>query len=96
MSIDQAASGRQADAGAPGRQSKPVALVELIATLALALCTLIAVTAVSIGIARADVFGAQTDGSGESLAVALFVGLMLSAMACLTAVMAEDQGVPHD
>lgn len=96
MSIDLAVGSGEADAGARSQQPKPVALVELIATLALALCTLIAVTAVSIGIARADVFGVQPDGSGESLAVALFVGLTLSTMACLTAVMADDPSVPHD
>jgi hypothetical protein len=33
---------------------RPVALVQLIATLALVLCTLIAATVVSIGFARAD------------------------------------------
>lgn len=37
---------------------RPAVLVELIATAALALCTLIAATAVSIGIARADLTGA--------------------------------------
>ena len=40
---------------------RPVALVELIATVALALSTVVAVTAVSIGIARADVFGIRAD-----------------------------------
>ncbi len=39
---------------APGPRLRPVALVQLIATVTLALSTLIAATAVSIGIARAD------------------------------------------
>jgi hypothetical protein len=37
----------------PAPKLKPVALAQLIATLALALCTLIAATVVSIGFARA-------------------------------------------
>jgi hypothetical protein len=60
--------------------------VELIATATLALSTMIAVTAVSIGIARADVPGAGSDGT---LAVALLIGLLLSGMGGLTAVMAK-------
>jgi len=74
---------------------RPVAPVELIATVALAFSTLVAVTAVSIGIARADVFGARTDEDGASLAIALFVGLLLTAMGGLTAVMADD-GKPRN
>jgi hypothetical protein len=39
---------------APAPKLRPVALVQLIATVTLALSTLIAATAVSIGFARAD------------------------------------------
>jgi hypothetical protein len=70
--------------------SRPVASVELIATVALALSTLIAVTIVSIGIARADVFGAHADTEGAPFAIALFIGLLLSAMGGLTALMARE------
>ena len=59
-------------------------------TAALALSTAVAVTAVSIGIARADVVGAVAKGDGAPLAIALFVGLLLSGMGGLTAVMAAD------
>jgi hypothetical protein len=45
-------------AAEPALKQRPVALVQLIATLALALCTLIVATAVSIGFARADIAGA--------------------------------------
>ncbi len=38
---------------------RAVALAELIATMALAACTLIAATAISIGIARADIAGSD-------------------------------------
>ena len=68
---------------------RPVAWVELIATLSLALSTVVAATAVSIGIARADVFGMRAAGDPASLAVALLIGLLLLAMGGLTAVMAS-------
>jgi hypothetical protein len=45
-------------ADAPASNLRPVALIQLIATLALVLCTLIAVTAVSIGFARANLMAA--------------------------------------
>ena len=73
------------DASAPNHRP-----VELIATVALALLTLVAVTAVSIGIARADVFGARADADAAPLAIALFIGLLLSAMGGLTALMAGE------
>ena len=63
--------------------------IELLASLALALCTLVAVTAVSIGIARADVPGAET--AATPFALALFIGLLLSVMGGLTAIMAEHR-----
>ena len=72
-------------------EHRPVAPVELIATVALALSTLVAVTAISIGIARADALGAHTDTGAAPLAIALFVGLVLSGMGGLTAIMAADR-----
>jgi len=80
---------------APAPKHRPVASVELIATVALALLTLVAVTAVSIGIARADVFGPHADADAAPFAIALFIGLLLSAMGGLTALMAGD-GPRHD
>jgi hypothetical protein len=47
-------NGFENGAAEPAFKQRPVALVLLIATLALALSTLIAVTAVSIGFARAE------------------------------------------
>ena len=67
---------------------RTIAFVELITTAALALSTAIAVTAVSIGMARADVLGAVTSGDRTAFAIALFFGLLLSAMGALTAIMA--------
>ena len=74
---------------ARGPKQRSVARVELITTAALALSTAVAVTAVSIGIARADVIGAAARGEGKHFAVALFVGLLLSGMGGLTAIMAN-------
>jgi hypothetical protein len=91
MSTHQAAGRAHETTDAPPPKSRPTTLVELIATLALAVSTLIAVTAVSIGMARADVFGARADAEGAPLAIALFVGLLLSGMGGLTAIMAEDR-----
>jgi len=77
-------------------QSPPMAAsssrpVELFATVALALSTLVAVTAVSIGIARADVLSTRVDSDAAPLAIALFMGLLFAAMGGLTAFMAESR-----
>ena len=63
-------------------------MVELITTVLLALSTVVAATAVSIGIARADGFGMRADGDSAPLAIALLIGLLLLAMGGLTAIMA--------
>jgi hypothetical protein len=44
---------------------------------------------VSIGIARADVFGLRADGEAAPFAIALLIGLLLMAMGGLTAFMAS-------
>jgi hypothetical protein len=71
---------------APKRRS--IAAVELLATAALALSTAVAVTAVSIGIARAEVLGVMTQGDATPFAIALSFVLLLSAMGALTAIIA--------
>ena len=70
---------------------RPVAMIELITTAALALSTVVAVTAVSIGIARADAASTAANGDGSAFAIALFIGLLLSGMGGLTAIMAADR-----
>ncbi len=77
--------------GMPGA-SRSVTCVELITTAALALSTAVAVTAVSIGIARADVAGAVANADGTPLAIAVFIGLLLGGMGGLTAIMASEVG----
>ena len=75
----------------PLPRHRPIALVELITTVALALSTAVAVTAVSIGIARADVIDAVARGDVASpLAIALCITLLLAAMGGLTAIVARD------
>src|SRR5262245_57473013 len=76
-------------------KDRNVACVELITTAALALSTAVAVTAVSIGIARADVIGTVAKGDSAPFAVALFIALLLSGMGGLTAIMAADD-TPRD
>jgi hypothetical protein len=71
---------------APKRRS--IAAVELLTTAALALSTAVALTAVSIGIARADVLGVVTHGDATPFAIALSFVLLLSAMGALTAIIA--------
>src|ERR1700716_38724 len=69
-------------ASAPKHRS--IAFVELILTAAPALSTAVAVTAVSIVIARADVLGAVTNGDATPLAIALSFGLLLPPLSALT------------
>lgn len=74
-------------------RKRPAAKVELIATVALALSTVVAVTAVSIGIARADAYvGAVTNSA--ALATALLIAILLVVMGGLTAVVAGDPEGP--
>lgn len=58
---------------------------ELVATVALTVCTLIAATAVTIGIARADAAGTIIDNEASFFAIALVLGLLFVAMGGLTA-----------
>ena len=67
-----------------GAEHRSVALSELVASLALAFCTLIAATVVSIGIARADVASNVIDNEGSVFVVALVLGLLFIGMGGLT------------
>jgi hypothetical protein len=67
-----------------GSENRSVALAELVASLALVLSTLIAATAVSIGIAHADVAGNVIDNEGGVFAIALVLGLLFIGMGGLT------------
>jgi hypothetical protein len=65
--------------------SKRRAAVELAATVALAVCLVVAATAVSIGMARAQALGAVTHGDGARLALAGFLGLAMAGIGGLNA-----------
>jgi hypothetical protein len=82
---------------APGRETpevtsaRPVVVVQLIATVALAVSTLVAVTAVSIGFARADVIGAHLGAGNAPLAIALFIGLLIAGFGALATMTANER-----
>lgn len=67
-----------------GNEHRTVALAELVASLALALSTLVAATVVSVGIARADVAGNVIDNESGLFAIALLLGLLFIGMSGLT------------
>ena len=63
-----------------GREHRTVALAELVTTIALALCTIVAVTAVSVGIARADVADNVVGHEDRLFGIALMLGLLFIVM----------------
>ena len=73
-----------------GTEHRTVAIAEFIASIALALCTLIAATVVSVGIARADVVSSVIDNEGGVFAIALLLGLLFIGIGGLTIV-----SLPH-
>lgn len=67
-----------------GRQRRIAAVAELVTGIALALCTIVAATVVTAGIARADVIGDVVGHEGSLFAVALILGLLFIGMGGLT------------
>jgi hypothetical protein len=67
-----------------GNERCTVALTELATIVGLALCTIVAATAVSVGIARANVAGNVIDNEGSLFTIALLLGLIFIAMGGLT------------
>jgi hypothetical protein len=71
----------------PGLRQRAICW-QLVTTLTLAISTLLAVTVLTLGYARADTLTvAHSDGA--SFALAVFIGLMLVGMGGLTAIMAR-------
>jgi hypothetical protein len=70
--------------------------VELIATVALAVCLIIAVTAVSIGMARAQALTSVSRQDHAPFAAALFFGAVMAGVGGLTAIVAGDRDMPRD
>ena len=69
-----------------GGERRIAAFAELVATVGLALCTLVA----AIGVARADVAANVIDNEGGLFAIALLLGLLFIGMGGLTAL-----SMPH-
>lgn len=59
-----------------GQERRTVAVASLVASLVLALCTMVAATVVSVGIARASVGDGVIDNEGTLFALALLLGLV--------------------
>jgi len=89
--VPRSALERESRQGCAPRQ-RPIALVELIITAALALSTAVAATAVSIGMARADVIAVVGRGDGLPFSIGLCIGLLLAATAGLAASAAAIPG----
>jgi prepilin signal peptidase PulO-like enzyme (type II secretory pathway) len=70
--------------------------VELFATLALVVCLIIAATAVSIGMARAQALATIDRHDHTPFAVALFFGAVMAGMGGLTAMVAGERQTPPD
>ena len=67
-----------------GRERRNAAIAELVTTIALALCTILAVTVVTVGIARADVVDNVIDNESSLFAIALLLGLLFIGTGGLT------------
>lgn len=59
-----------------GQEHRTVAVASLVASLVLALCTMVAATVVSVGIARASVGDGVIDNEGTLFVAALLLGLL--------------------
>jgi hypothetical protein len=70
--------------------------VEMIAAVTLAVCLIIAVTAVSIGMARAQALATIDRHDHTPFAVALFFGALMAGMGGLTAIAAGERQTPRD
>jgi hypothetical protein len=67
-----------------GNERRSVALVQLVASTALAVCTIVVATVVSAGIAHANVADGVIDHEGSVFGVALLLGLVFIGMSGLS------------
>jgi len=67
-----------------------VIALELVASLALVLSTLVTATVVTIGYARADTFDLAANADGGSFGVALLLGVLFAGMGGITALVARS------
>jgi hypothetical protein len=73
-----------------GTEHQTVAIAEFIASLTLALSTLVVVSVVGVGVARADVVSGVIDNEGGVFAIALLLGLLFIGMGGVTII-----SLPH-
>ena len=74
----------------PVRNARPltkrkIAFAQLLMTAALIICIVVAATAVSFGMARADTLSSVAQGREGSLALVTLIGLLLAGMGGITA-----------
>jgi hypothetical protein len=74
-----------------GRERRTAVVAELIATAVLGLGTIVAATAVTVGIAQADVVEGVVGHEGSLFAVALVLGLLFIGMGGLTVLGLSDR-----
>lgn len=65
--------------------ARRAAFTSLLMTVALVVCIAVALTAVSIGMARAGTLGAMVDGRDGAFAIAAVLALLLAGMGGITA-----------
>lgn len=73
-----------ADPAVPGTESRRVILAELATIAGLTIATLIAATAVSVGIARASALDGVIDNDSGLFVIALVLGLVFAAVGGLS------------
>jgi hypothetical protein len=73
-----------ADPAVPGVESRRVILAELATIVGLTIATVIAATAVSVGIARASALDGVIDNDGGLFVIALVLGLVFAAIGGLS------------
>lgn len=73
------------------RERRNVALVKLMTTIALAVCTLVAGTAIFAGIARAETARSAVDHENGLFALALMLGLFFTVMGGVNAIPSQSR-----
>lgn len=72
--------------------ARRIALTELLMIVALVVCLAVALTAVSLGMARAHTVSAIAENRDGGMALAVFLALLLAGMGGITAVVTQPRG----
>jgi hypothetical protein len=78
-----------------GRERRTIALAELVAIVGLALSTIVAATAVSVGIARASVVDGVIGHEGSVFTVAFLLGVIFIAIGGLSLTLPGERPKKH-